>query len=108
MKLYSVAYKRLHSFGSYENECLEGTTLVPPGADPDLVLKELKTWVHERLGIPEEDVRQERDSLARDIRVLRDERRKLDSEIDQARETWRKAQAFLEKHGLDMPEHLPF
>lgn len=92
MRISSVTYRRLVSFGRYENEAVEVAAEVPEGGDPNEVLASLKDWVDDKLAIFE-----------RERRVIEDARRA------RLHEEWKAAQAEQARHvGLLGPGDLPF
>ena len=106
--IMTVTYRRLRSFGSYENEAVEATAVVD-GRDPADVLNELKSWVDDKLGETDR-TREYLDSqkaiwgdLDRDIKNLNEELNVLTKRRDRAVE-------LLKKHGVDTTEleEIPF
>lgn len=49
MKITSVKFGQLRSFGEYENMTVEGEALVEGLQDPEYVLSQLKEWVADQL-----------------------------------------------------------
>ena len=98
MKIVSVEYRRLRSFGEYENEAV-GAVAEVGTEHPEDVLETLKSWVEQNFG--------ERAS-ARDAesRVRRSERRlmELNALIREAGKRWEGAQRVLAAAGVDVPK----
>jgi hypothetical protein len=59
-----VEYRRLKTFGNYENETIGAVVEVPRGQDPDAILSALKEWVDARLNMV----------LMRKLRIEREKR----------------------------------
>lgn len=98
-----VRYRRLASFGNYENEAVEMAARVWPGEDPDGVLAALKRKVEDKL--------KEAGVVAQKQEEIFD----LDQQIASQRNTLRlateraeKAKAFLKEHGIELFGDLPF
>ena len=45
MKITSVRYERLHSFGNYENEKLSAEAVIADGDDPDEAADQLRHFI---------------------------------------------------------------
>jgi hypothetical protein len=107
MRIATVEYRRLRSFGNYENECIGATAEVGTNETAYEALSHLKAWVNEKLADTEREVEgrrrdeNERWEASQELRELR-------QQIADAREVWEKARAFLASHGLDSPEAIPF
>ena len=99
MNITQVHYQKLASLGNYENERIGAWATVEEGQTPDESLATLIAWVEEqgqqRTGQEEEVV------IARNGRPAA--RHTLEREITEMRETWRKARAFLQTVGLELP-----
>lgn len=98
MKITSVEYRRLRSFGEYENETVGAVAEVTPGVPAETVLEELKGWVEENFG--------ERAS-ARDAqsRLHRAEIRlhEINGLLSEAEKRWAAAQKILAAAGVEVP-----
>lgn len=98
-----VRYRRLHTFGNYENEAVEMAARVWPGDDPDDVLAALKGQVEAKLreaGV----VAQKHEEIFDLDRQIADQRNTL----RQATERAEKAKAFLKEHGIELYADVPF
>ena len=102
MNITQVHYQKLASLGNYENERIGAWATVEEGQTPDESLATLIAWVEEqgqqRTGQEEEVARGQ---VA--IQRLESVRHTLEREITEMRETWRKARAFLQTVGLELP-----
>lgn len=98
MKILTVEYRRLRSFGEYENETVGAVAEVLPGQAPEIILEELKAWVEENFG--------ERAS-ARDAasRVQRAEIRlnEVNGLLRESEKRWAAAQKILAAAGVEVP-----
>jgi hypothetical protein len=99
MKVVSVEYRRLRSFGEFENETVGAVAEVEPGQSPEITLEELKEWVEQGLG--------ERQN-ARDVatRVQRAEirLREVNGLLQESEKRWAAAQKILAAAGVDVPK----
>lgn len=102
MQIVTVEYRRLRTFGSYQNETVGAVVEVTPGVPPESVLEELKTWVNERLG---DDV--ERANLREAINELEWRHGNLVAQIADAEKRWAAIQEFLKQIGIERPAHIP-
>ena len=105
MRILTVEYRRLHSFGHYENEVVGATAEVADGELPGAVLDELRVWVNAHINDASQEY-QERERATR----LSEQSAALDRQVKQLQERWEKARAFLERHGVpvDTYEDVPF
>jgi hypothetical protein len=101
-RIVQVEYRRLVTFGRYENETIGCVAEVPSGGSAGDVLDGLKVWVGQRLNCNDE-VRSEKYEVER----LRHEQGQIQEEIDACKAQWEKARSFLEKHGVSLPEDDP-
>lgn len=106
----TIEYRRLRSFGSYENEALGATAVV--GADgPEATLEHLKAWVNEKLELAV-DSREERSELWSQIRDARSDLGEINEKLDAAKARFERAKEFLAKHGVhadfSYAEDMPF
>lgn len=115
MNIKTVEYRRLRSFGSYENETIGATAEVAPGEYPLEVLEHLRGWVeaqHREAEQREAAQRQEQDAEWRLERIngdIEDRQRRL-GELETMYTTLR---AKLSEYGVVLPtlaeaEGLPF
>ena len=101
MKIVTVEYRRLRTFGSYQNETV-GAVAEVGNEEPADVLETLKLWVNEQLGDSEE-----RSELQSAISELRWKKENLERQFDEAGKRWKAMMAFLEKLGIQRPEGIP-
>lgn len=109
MKIISVEYKRLRTFGNYENEAIGATAFVGIDEDPVDVMNDLKSWVNDRLGLRIED-RENRSLLSEQCRELRARAVDAQEELNQLKSRRDSAVALLQKHGVNTEEleEIPF
>ena len=104
MKILTVEYSRLKSFGMYENEKIGYVAQVEEGETPEQVLTALKAAVETDLGLYEV-----RDNIKSEIYVLRADRDQMARETKEMEARFNAAKAFLEKHHISLPqEEIPF
>mgnify|MGYP000850389850 FL=1 len=102
MKIVQVEYRRLRTFGSYENETVGCTALVDDGEVADAVFESVRLWVDNRLG---DD--QERRDLDRRVTELRWQERDLKARIERMQAKWSEIMAFLDRFGIERPGDVP-
>jgi antirestriction protein len=109
MNIERVEYRRLKTFGRYENETIGATAIVEPGHTAEWTLETLRGWVHSRL---EESVSvtDKIEDLRYEHMKIKDEIRKETERLAEAKSRFEAAAAFLEKHGVstDFGEDMPF
>ena len=101
MKIVTVEYRRLRTFGSYQNETV-GAVAEVGNEEPADVLETLKLWVNERLG---NDV--ERANLREAINELEYRYENLSGQIDNAEKRWAAYVEFLKNLGIERPANIP-
>lgn len=99
----AVAYRRLKTFGHFENEAVEATAAVRPGDDPARVHADLVAWVNGRLSLSVNaaDLRAESDRLSAEVEYKQREVLRLE-------ERYRRAQEFLRESKIDPHGDVPF
>lgn len=102
-RITGVTYRRLRSFGNYENEAVEATCHVPDGVDPREALHATQLWVADQLKLGEN-----RDALQGEVDRLESEKAGLARDIEQARVVHAKAKKFLEENKLELWGDPPF
>jgi hypothetical protein len=99
MRVTSVEYRRLHTFGEYENETAGVVFAVEEGDDPSAVMEIARAWVDAQL--------QER-ADGRDVatRVQRAEirLREVNGLLQESEKRWAAAQKILAAAGVDVPK----
>lgn len=108
MKITSVEYRKLQSTGNYCNHTIGATAAVGPDEDPQESLVELRKWVDAQL-----DIDTAKSEIAEEIQALRveagSEVAHFQRMVEEAKATWERAKAFLEKHGVDTGSYeVPF
>jgi hypothetical protein len=109
MDIIRVEYRRLHSFGNYENEEFGAVAEVGAGETPEAALAGLRTFVEGRM-LAAMSARWEVDEVESRLIESRDELRGLHARLTTARERWEKVKVFLGKHGVTVEdlEDIPF
>jgi formate-dependent nitrite reductase cytochrome c552 subunit len=104
-RITSITYRRLATFGHYENEAVEATAKVGPDDDPTERLEALKGWVDTQLGC-----RQEYRAAKDDVERAKQELASIEQLVERAQGRWDAAKAFLSKHGInpDTFDDIPF
>lgn len=94
MRITSVTYRHLVSFGSYEHEAVEATAEVGNANAAD-VLTDLKAWVNDQITDHEAAAQ-----TCQDLMSLSAEKRQLEYDISQLKSKFERAKAFLERIGI--------
>lgn len=98
MKVTSVEYRRLHTYGEYENETAGVVLAVEEHDNPQMVMETARAWVDEQL-----EGRQD----ARDVqsRVQRAEirLREVNGLLAESEKRWAAAQKILAAAGVEVP-----
>lgn len=99
MKILTVEYRRLRSFGEYENETVGAVAEVPPtGVTPSMALDALKQWVDGQFG----ERQNARDAASRvhraEVRL-----REVNGLLGEAEKRWAAAQKILAAAGVEVP-----
>lgn len=104
MNIVTVEYRRLRTFGEYQNETVGAVAQVQvsAGETADSALYELRTWVDAQLGS-----REEQHGLQERISELRWKAEDYERKIARAEERWAAIIAFLEKLGIERPQDIP-
>lgn len=102
MKIVAVEYRRLHSFGNYENETVGATAQVEDGRTPEDALSYLRTWVAMRLSDSGEI-----STLKGEINELRWKKDDLERRIARMQGKWDEIMAFLARFGIERPAEVP-
>ncbi len=98
MKIQTVTYGRLRNLGNYENDRVESTAVVERGETPEQALVKLADWVHERLGLSMEDIRQ----MERHGREVQEEVRLIEEKLGLLRGNYDAFKAVLAARGVDL------
>lgn len=102
LTITTVEYRRLRTFGGYQNETVGATAQVAPGQCADGVLTALRSWVDRHL--EDED---ERHRLSDRVSELRWQADEYERRIARAGERWKSIIEFLEKLGIERPSDIP-
>lgn len=108
MRITQVEYKRLHSFGNFENETIGAVAEVPEGEDAADVLIHLQEWVKAELS-----VREQTGDLRTDIHVLQQRKGDLEGQIRALEAQYDRIVGFLQRLNIPLPvgwnsDDLPF
>lgn len=104
MKITTVRYERLRSFGNYENETVAATAQVEDGETPESALAALRQWVEAQLGEVEKlsQMRQRYDQLDWEVHAM-------EQRLRGAKSAYERVKAILERHGVELrDDDLPF
>lgn len=101
-KIVTVEYRRLRTFGSYQNETVGAVAELAPGQSPDDALLALRAWVDQQLG----DDGERRDLTER-VNELRWQADEHERRIARANERWTAIIGFMEKLGIERPSDIP-
>lgn len=102
MRIRTVEYRRLRTFGGYQNETIGATADVAEDETPEAALLSLRQWVDMSLG--DESERRE---LERRISELRFQADNYERRIKGAEERWQAILGFLQKLGIERPADIP-
>ena len=104
MRITAVSYRRLRTFGNYQNETVGAEAALEEEDTPDAVLDGLKAWVHSRLEMI--DVRED---MREDLYRLESEKHALERDIHDLNTRREAAKMLLEAHGGRVEEFdVPF
>lgn len=99
MKIRSVEYRRLRTFGEYENETVGAVAEVPDDELPEVTLERLKDWVDNNLG----ERQNARDSASR-VQRLEIRAREVAALLRESEKRWAAAQKILAAAGVEVPK----
>ena len=104
MNIVTVEYRRLRTYGDYQNETVGAVAhvQVSAGETADSALYELRAWVDAQLGS-----REEQRQLQARVTDLRWKAEEYERKIARAEERWTAITAFLEKLGIERPADIP-
>lgn len=102
MKIVTVEYRRLRTFGGYQNETVGAVAEIEIGGNAESTLADLKTWVDGQLGDE-----QDRSELKESISELRWRKDQMERDIARVEDRWKAITAFMEKIGLERPDDIP-
>lgn len=102
MKIVTVEYRRLRTFGGYQNETVGAVAEIESGQDADTTLAALREWVDAQLG--DEGERRELTEAINDLRWRKDQ---MERDIARTEDRWKAITAFLEKLGIERPAEIP-
>lgn len=102
MNIIQVEYRRLRTYGDYQNETVGAVAQVEEGEDAVTALAALRAWVDQELG----DRSEQRD-LTQRVTDLRWKSEEYEHKIARAEERWKAIIAFLTKLGIERPAEIP-
>lgn len=104
MQIVTVEYRRLRTYGDYQNETVGAVAQiqVEAGETAEEAIHALRTWVDEQLGS-----RDEQRQLQERVADLRWKAEDYERRIKGADEKWAAIIAFLEKLGIERPAEIP-
>lgn len=104
MQIVTVEYRRLRTFGEYQNETVGAVAQVQvdAGETAEEAIYALRTWVDEQLGS-----REEQRQLQERVADLRWKAEDYERKIKRADERWSAIIAFMEKLGIERPAEIP-
>lgn len=98
MKVTSVEYRRLHTFGEYENETAGVVIAIEDHDDPRVVMEAARAWVDAQLE-GRKDARDMQSRVQRaEIRL-----REVSGLLSEAEKRWAAAQKILAAAGVEVP-----
>lgn len=103
MRIKTVRYSRLVSFGNYSNESVEAEADVSLADNPADVLDELKQWVCDRL-----NQRVDIQATIAAQQAAEWDLKRVEQDLAEARERWGEAKVILAAHGVSLGDKLPF
>lgn len=99
MRITEVEYRRLRSFGHFENEMVGAVAALQGDETPEDALQALRQWVDDKLGSAEQDAA----TLERSWQ-LRSQVTELERRIENAKREYDAAIRVLKVHGIEQPE----
>jgi chromosome segregation ATPase len=110
MKIDRISYKELKTGYNYNNTSVGAEAQLEEGETPEDALDNLKMWVKEQLGEPEDAIRSKRSELI----FLKTQLEEANKRVANVKEKWDIASKFLERLGVigeEIPidaEQIPF
>lgn len=98
MKIVTVEYRRLRTFGSYQNETVGAVAEVQQHESPNAALQELRDWVDQQLGDAEHA-----HELSQTVRRKENRLCEINTLLGQAARRWKSAKQILAAHGIEVP-----
>lgn len=109
MKITTIEYRRLVTFGHYENQAVGAIGTVEEGDTPEAALDRLKEFVADQLAKIMVMNQLQRDAESERYH-FENQKREHERELAQLKDRWERAKAFLEKFGVPTGPHddIPF
>lgn len=99
MKITSVEFRKLITYGHYENMAIGATAQVGEGEDPADILRLLKEWVNTKLGeIVVMD--EQRQTASFEAAQFESKKRDYEKQLGDLEQRWKRAKQFLERFGV--------
>ena len=99
MQIQTVEYRRLRSFGQFENETVGAVARVGTGETPEDALSALREWVAGQLALAEDTG--EIEELLTDLRAKKGS---LERSLADGLRKYAALRGVLAAHGIDLPE----
>ena len=107
VKITKISYRKLVSFGNFENEAIEAESVVMQNQSPEEVLQELRGFVWSELS-HDEDMRNEKRSLETEIRYLKGKAEDLRNDTEDLERTFEENRDMMERFGIHWDFKLPY
>lgn len=108
MEITQVFYSELRSHKEgYGNEKIGARARVEEGETPEEAYMKVREWVEAQF-TARANLCETANELENEIYALRRDKDLLEAQLQGARVKWGKAKGFLEKHGLTVPDEIPF
>lgn len=102
MRIVTVEYRRLRTFGGYQNETVGATAELAADESAETALQDLKSWVDTQLADRENAY-----DLGQRVSDLRWQADEQERRLEHANEKWAALIAFLDKLGIERPSEIP-
>lgn len=101
MKILTVEYRRLVTYGGYNNETI-GATVAVDESGADAALENIKAWVDSQFTDASTV-----SSLKNEINELQWKKNSLERQFDMAGRRWEAVLAFMKSIGIERPQCIP-
>ena len=100
MRVTSVEYRRLRSFGQYENETVGATAAVSEGETPEAALSALRDWVAGQLALAAGA-----EEIEEFITELQSKKRHIESAVASGERKYAALRDILAAHNIELPKN---
>lgn len=109
MKITQVEYRRLVTYGHFENQTIGAVADVEPGEEPEDALAKLEQFVADQHA-KKIVLAEAKEDASREIAACHANVKQMQEEMDGWRQRWVRARQFLEQHGIPTGkfEDVPF